>query len=425
MPWTCKACQSDIADDEQTCPSCQIPKTHWTIQIEKTRTFQVSVRKVSYLRGVDRKPWPADPTERMACSLVKATRAFVLQTSRAKELMEAGALPFSSHLLFARLVPRTRKELTITLEIAYDALEVEELEREPFQSGPNEKGRLDVPFLFVFGPGAEEIAFEGIHVVDLSEDEGFAPEIELRALGKPRKSLPTSCLDARWDRDAGQVGETVQLVAEPVNAPDGTAATFKIYEYDADGHHDPITTLSGEVAGGAARTSWVFEAYEDTDDEATELEQERGYTAPEFVFEVQIADEQAESDLLEYRHWIEFRLSDHEGNPKAGVTLYLVLPDESQLPQETDEQGVARWEGIPPGEDYEIEFEPSTEDEGELPPPVEVPPDEPEDLSAWEDFFASQGAEDEANSGHFEPLDEPDWMQGEDSAWSDAAALLE
>jgi hypothetical protein len=59
--------------------------------------------------------------------------------------------------------------------------------------------------------------------------------------------------------------------------------------------------------------------------------------------------EQANAPAAEEKHWIEIELKDDEGNPIAGESYFVELPDGTSISGRTDSNGHARIEGIDPG----------------------------------------------------------------------------
>jgi hypothetical protein len=55
-------------------------------------------------------------------------------------------------------------------------------------------------------------------------------------------------------------------------------------------------------------------------------------------------------------HWTETRIVDPQGNPIPGITLRLKKPDGSLAAASTDDDGIARWDGLPAG-DYSVEVD--------------------------------------------------------------------
>lgn len=76
---------------------------------------------------------------------------------------------------------------------------------------------------------------------------------------------PRSITNARWleeDKDVvkkvARRGDIVRLSADVKGYSNGTEARFEIYEYDADGVHELITKLSGEVKEKKVETLWEY-----------------------------------------------------------------------------------------------------------------------------------------------------------------------
>ena len=69
---------------------------------------------------------------------------------------------------------------------------------------------------------------------------------------------------------------------------DGTTATIKIVEKDANGKDDPVTTLSAVVSGDRIKCQWQVTYTPDEDDANSQKElAEKGYTLPEYAFVVE------------------------------------------------------------------------------------------------------------------------------------------
>ena len=125
----------------------------------------------------------------------------------------------------------------------------------------------------------------------------------------------------RWEESNGQaitkalVGDEVYLCFDVryrayADDVDGSPATIKIVEKDADGKDDPVTTLSAVVSGGRIKCQWqvTYTADEDDADSQKELT-EKGYTLPEYAFVVECGGATSgESGVLEIGgriHWHE------------------------------------------------------------------------------------------------------------------------
>lgn len=192
MPWTCEACGVEAERDEAECPSCAAPKTSWTMVRDETRSFVLTVKRFELLRGADKAP---------------ASVAPVMAKDAAR-----GASPLDPEaLLHVRLFARGTKDPSVSLALEFEQAEVTPAGFPAFEP-VNAEGFVDVPFLLVHGPGnADGIDLDGVHVVDATEETelGFAPAVEVEALGKPPRTLPTEAftgwyLSARFFDRTGQ-----------------------------------------------------------------------------------------------------------------------------------------------------------------------------------------------------------------------------
>lgn len=193
MPWTCPTCAADLFDDVDTCPSCGVGKSSWTLQADKTRALQIGARtKLVALRGTGREPLPRDDPGNAGFETEVADHCLVLPKARLESLVAAGQLPAPAERLVIRVTPRKDdREVLFNVEFAHGDLGEHELE------GPSElvEQRFDLQVVCVFGP--EELALElpGITVIDLSEESetGYAPSVEVEAV-KKTVELPTRAL---------------------------------------------------------------------------------------------------------------------------------------------------------------------------------------------------------------------------------------
>ena len=245
-----------MPEDDGVCPRCEAAKTSWTLVADKTRTLQVSGRKLLVLRGVGAAPVAKAEAEDPPAELVPADHARVLAKDAARELIAADQAPAPRDVLTVRLLPKKHKDLTVRLTVEFET--DEEAEHEvPYEGPPLEEGAVhDVRLLFVHGPGdVEGIAFSGLTVIDLTEEdaaEGFAPTVEVAALKKRPKALPV--------REAGDFFLSARFVDALGGAVAGAAFTVEGVAGQTD--DDGRATLPGfapqdlrvEFADGAV---WV------------------------------------------------------------------------------------------------------------------------------------------------------------------------
>ncbi|MCO5169889.1 MAG: hypothetical protein M9894_26425 [Planctomycetes bacterium] len=220
MAWTCQTCGAEVGQDDLTCATCAAPKTSWTVVQDRTRTFRLSGRRVQVLRGHD---------------LADADRAPVLPRAAAQRLADEDRLPRPDDVLVVRLHPAGHADWTVALTVEYAAAEADERAL-PVEApaGLERDGHHDVRLLLVHGPGSGPDALVGVdHVVDVTEEDGFAPSIEVAALRKPPRRLPTAAaapgrylLNARFFDRTGRVPQR-DLECRALGRPART---------DGDGH---------------------------------------------------------------------------------------------------------------------------------------------------------------------------------------------
>lgn len=176
MPWTCDGCGIEVETDEGACPTCAAPKTSWTMVREQTRTFVLAGKRFEVLRGPGRAP---------------AERAPVVSKDEARRRAARGDGPPPDAVLYVRLHAKPPTDLTVTLTLEFERAEALEAHLSP-PEGLGSEGWADVPLLLVHGAGPiDDLGFDGVQVIDASEEQGFAPEVEVAALGKPARALPT------------------------------------------------------------------------------------------------------------------------------------------------------------------------------------------------------------------------------------------
>ena len=169
----------------------------------------------------------------------------------------------------------------------------------------------------------------------------------------------------RWEDTKGQaitkalVGDEVYLCADVTDIADGTTATIKIVEKDADGKDDPVTTLSAVVSGGRIKCRWQVKYTADDDDADSQKElKEKGYTLPEYAFVVECGGATSgESGVLEVRGGLKVQLKDKKTNTLLkNVKISLKQHGSIFKTLTTDENGYFELMEIPVGE-YEIVLE--------------------------------------------------------------------
>ncbi len=188
------------------------------------------------------------------------------------------------------------------------------------------------------------------------------PKHGLEATSNPLLVLPPiEITNLKWDKKEARRGDTLKLTADIKGAQEGAEAEIEIWEHDADEAHDFITIIPVVVKDKKVETVWEFEYHEDTDDVPEEGESEKGYFPPEYFFRVKVGGISEDSELLEFKDWIEIELLDEFGSPIPEAEYVVRLADETEIEGKLDKNGYARVEDVVPGP-YWIHFPEYEED---------------------------------------------------------------
>jgi hypothetical protein len=199
-----------------------------------------------------------------------------------------------------------------------------------------------------------------ITVPEKARDELYA-EVKLSKHGLTKKS---NCMyiypavqikNLKWDKNEARRGDILKLTADVNNVYEGAEAEIQIWEHDADGAHDLITKFPAIVKNKKIELNWEYEYHEDTDDIPTKEETEKGYNPPEYFFRVNIEGVSADSKLLKFKDFIEFKLIDQEGRGVKNAKYNLKLPNGKTKEGKLDANGYVKIEDVPPGK-YELTF---------------------------------------------------------------------
>ncbi len=209
--------------------------------------------------------------------------------------------------------------------------------------------------LAAMGAEAEGAEVSGITTTE-TEFTGVAREIT--AEGELIEG-PINVINLSWNADAARRDETLNLTADVSGVEDGTNAVIEIYEYDADGEHDFIKKIETTVKDSKINVKWDYEYTEDTDEIPTEEESEKGYNPPEYFFVIELEGErfgdENEPGLLEFKDYIELKITDEDGDPIPDLEFILYLPDKSEIKGKLNSEGYAKVDNVPPGK-YFVEF---------------------------------------------------------------------
>ena len=191
------------------------------------------------------------------------------------------------------------------------------------------------------------------------EEKKQPAEQEEKAAGE---DLSKSISSLAWKKDGtvitkALVGDEVTLCANTHNIADGTSATIKIVEKDADGADDDVTTLKTTVRNNKIECAWkVVYTADDDDADSKQEQEEKGYTLPEYAFTVECDGvESEESGQLDVLGWIKTQFKDKKtGKPIANRKYTVYLLDGSTIKDSTDENGFVDLEELKYGEYFII-----------------------------------------------------------------------
>ena len=175
--------------------------------------------------------------------------------------------------------------------------------------------------------------------------------------GEPaRTGAGFDVVNLSWSQKEARSGDTVRLLAA-TRGLDGESVRLLIYEYDRDGGHDQIATLTTTVDGGKINTSWAYEYHEDLDEAGGDEGQ--NYHPPEYFFVVKARGrtwgEQQQSGLLTFRSWIKVKLTNGLTDPMDGEPYRLYLSTGELREGKLDSDGLLYARSIPPGKVF-VEF---------------------------------------------------------------------
>ncbi len=151
-------------------------------------------------------------------------------------------------------------------------------------------------------------------------------------------------VNAHWSQQEAQVGETVKLMADVEGYDSGTPAIFKVYEQNVSGSDRLITTITSDTQGDKAEAEWGYEYPEDIDKSVR-----KGYSSPQYYFEVTVGRGKDRSGLLEYKDYVEIEVKHEDDKPFANEEYVLRICSGEIRKGNLDQNGFKREENIPPG----------------------------------------------------------------------------
>lgn len=214
MPWQCAECRTEIDDDAvSACTECGHTKTAWTLFKDQTRRLRVGVGKRFVCeRGEEDVAQEAPLTEAYDVATWAETEvAPAIPTAEARLLAEAGHGPAPCDVLRVVQHPGKGEPSAVQLTVLPEARRSETTEHEARKGPPH-----DARFLLVFGEPPGDLKFDGVQVIDVTDDrpEGHAPTVEVAALKRPFKSLaivPHSAAEIDWSLFGFDVAEDQEV----------------------------------------------------------------------------------------------------------------------------------------------------------------------------------------------------------------------
>jgi hypothetical protein len=166
----------------------------------------------------------------------------------------------------------------------------------------------------------------------------------------------------KWSQNEVKRGDIVKMQAEFIDLPDKTEAIVRVYEYDQDGHNDPVVSIPTEIKGNKLEVQWEYQYHDDTAKIPTENELQpysKKYQQPQYYFVVEIdgalLGTKQESGLMKFNDFIEIALTDERGNPVPNEPFQIDFADGSKQSGNLDAAGKAFVTAILPGT-YEVTF---------------------------------------------------------------------
>jgi len=184
-----------------------------------------------------------------------------------------------------------------------------------------------------YGPNRSVETSQTEEEQDEEEEDEEGPEFRGLVWKKEGKTISEALVD-----------DDVMMCFEVKNIDDGETVNVTIWEHDADGEHDEIKKMSGEVKDGRVEIPWKVEYHADDDDSNCAEEIEKyGFTVPEYFFVAEYGGVESKEEppkLLNAKGWVRRQLKEEEtGEIWANRKYILVLPDNSRIEGETNENG--------------------------------------------------------------------------------------
>jgi len=174
---------------------------------------------------------------------------------------------------------------------------------------------------------------------------------------------PINISSMSWSAPEARRGDVLTLTVNFQSAiANDTEALIIIYEFDQNGHHDPICKIPTTVQNRRIQVLWEYEYHDDTGEIPTQQEMQRygqNYSHPEYFFVVDIDGvrfgDRQESGLLRFMDWVDVKVTSGLTKPLEGANYTIYFADATTQAGVVDSSGLVRIENVGPGDVY-IEF---------------------------------------------------------------------
>lgn len=161
-------------------------------------------------------------------------------------------------------------------------------------------------------------------------------EISLKAITK-----------ADWSTKTAEVGEKVKIQVETAGFEDEQEALLNIFVRDIGFADRLYRTLEAQVKGNKIEVEWELQI----DQELLDMQRSKQkYSSPTFYFSAIVDQCTANSNILRYKDWVEINLKDKDGNVLKDQKIKVQLSNGEIRETNTDNQGKAKLENVPPGQ---------------------------------------------------------------------------
>ncbi len=156
-------------------------------------------------------------------------------------------------------------------------------------------------------------------------------------------------VNAQWDKEKAEVGETVKMKVETVGIENGTKAELQVFIKDANYTDHLLATVESQVNSDKVEEDFTLEVDEKLLGICGQKSKNTRYSQPFFYYKVFIGGLVEQSGLLLYTDYSEITLKDDEGNAIGNKKYKAHLPNGEIREGTLDDQGKAKIENISPG----------------------------------------------------------------------------